>query len=195
MSLMAWEDSYSVQIPIIDEQHKKLFTLINQLHDAMSKGKGNDVMGRVISELVSYTKTHFGMEEKLMQSKNYPDLKAHQAQHRKFVEKVEEFQKEFAQGKITVSNEVMLFSTRLAHQPHPEGRQTIRQPAFCQKLGAVEKQPQAGRWIHPQEFIGWPALPAAPGTIPLCGAILLRNSPSAHNRDACGRPKYLPVNA
>ena len=109
MSLMAWEDSYSVKVPLIDEQHKKLFALINQLYDAMSKGKANDVVARVIGELVSYTKTHFGAEEKLLQSKNYPDLKAHQAQHRKFVEKVEQFQKEFAQGKITVSNEVMHF--------------------------------------------------------------------------------------
>jgi len=109
MALMTWEDSYSVHVPMIDEQHKRLFALVNQLHEAMSKGKANDVMSRVLGELVSYTKTHFAAEEKLLQSKNYPDLKAHQAQHQKFVEKVELFQKEFAGGKITVSGEVMNF--------------------------------------------------------------------------------------
>ncbi len=109
MALMAWEEKYSVHVPMIDEQHKKLFALINQLHESMSKGKANDVMGRVIAELVSYTKTHFAAEEKMLQSKNYPDLKAHQAQHHKFVEKVEQFQKEFAGGKMTVSNEVISF--------------------------------------------------------------------------------------
>lgn len=109
MPLMQWEERYSVHIANIDDQHKKLFLLINQLHDAMSKGKAEDVMQSVLGELLVYTKTHFAAEEKLMESKNYPGLAPHVAQHRKFVEKLATFQKEFTEHKATLSIGLMTY--------------------------------------------------------------------------------------
>jgi len=109
MALMQWEERYSVHIASIDEQHKKLFSLINQLHEAMSHGKANDVMQSVLKELVAYTKTHFAAEERLLESKNYQGLVAHVHQHRKFVEKLASFQKDFAENKATLSITLMTF--------------------------------------------------------------------------------------
>jgi len=109
MPLMSWSESYSVQIPGIDNQHKQLFSLINQLHEAMAKGQANEEMGRILQELINYTKTHFAAEEKLLQSKNYPELSAHQAQHRQFTDKIIQFQRDFNAGKATLSVGLMTF--------------------------------------------------------------------------------------
>jgi hemerythrin len=109
MALMTWNESYSVHLLNIDAQHKRLFDLINQLHEAMAKGRANDVMGKILAELVAYTKTHFQAEEALLKSKNYPDLVAHQQQHHKFTEQVMQFQKDFGEGRTSVSIQTMSF--------------------------------------------------------------------------------------
>ena len=109
MSLMKWSDNYSVQVPEMDQQHKKLIGLVNTLHDAMAKGKAGEVMAGILQELIAYTRTHFSDEETLMRSNNYPEFQAHQAEHHAFVEKVLQVQKGFAQGHVTVRVEIMNF--------------------------------------------------------------------------------------
>lgn len=53
-------------------QHKKLVSMVNEMYQAMSQGKGNDVVGKVLNDLIAYTRTHFAAEEKLMQTNGYP---------------------------------------------------------------------------------------------------------------------------
>ena len=43
MALINWNDSFSVNVAVIDQQHKKLVDMINDLNDAMKQGKGKDV--------------------------------------------------------------------------------------------------------------------------------------------------------
>ena len=79
MALISWSSMLSTGISEQDTQHKKLIDLINQLNDAMQAGHGNDIMGKVLSELVNYTVFHFGYEEKLMAQHKYEDTPAHKA--------------------------------------------------------------------------------------------------------------------
>ena len=57
MALFAWSDDLSVGNSFIDGDHKKLITMINNFHDAMEQGRGNDVVGKVLNNLVIYTKS------------------------------------------------------------------------------------------------------------------------------------------
>ena len=66
MSFAAWNDSYSVQVLQVDTEHKKLFAIISELYDGMKAGRGKDVLGNVLNQLVSYTERHFSAEEGLM---------------------------------------------------------------------------------------------------------------------------------
>jgi hemerythrin len=109
MALMNWKEEYSVKVASIDQQHKKLVELINQLHDAMRAQKGRETIGKVLSELVSYTQSHFKSEETLMQTHKYPALEAHKLEHHMLVKKVSDFQKEVDSGKVTVTIDVMNF--------------------------------------------------------------------------------------
>jgi hemerythrin len=66
MAFMEWNNSFSVNVAEIDNQHKHLIDLINKLFEAMSVGKGSEVMGTVLKDLINYTVSHFAMEEKYM---------------------------------------------------------------------------------------------------------------------------------
>lgn len=107
MALFTWNDSYSVKVAMCDQQHKKLFEIINELADAMRSGKGNEVVGRTVGELLEYTRTHFSQEEALMQKANYPELQSHQEMHRKFVAQIESFIQQAKEGKVTNSIQVL----------------------------------------------------------------------------------------
>ncbi len=63
MAFIAWTDELSVDIGEIDEQHKKLINMINDLSYAMSKGKGRDVIEAILVGLRDYTVEHFAHEE------------------------------------------------------------------------------------------------------------------------------------
>lgn len=109
MALISWSNMLSTGVSEQDAQHKKLIDLINQLNDAMQAGKGADVLGKVLSELVNYTVFHFGYEEKLMAQHKYEDTAAHKAEHLKFVQTAGDLKKKFDSGSAVISVEIMNF--------------------------------------------------------------------------------------
>jgi hemerythrin-like metal-binding protein len=109
MPLFTWSDSYSVNSPEIDTQHKKLFDLINNLHDAMIRGKGKEVVGQILDGLIDYTRVHFADEEKMLEAINYPDLPAHLVEHDAFIRKVFQLQTDYRSGKQALTLPVMDF--------------------------------------------------------------------------------------
>ena len=109
MPLLSWKDDYSVKIKEVDEQHKKLIGMINDLHEAMTQKKAKEVLGDVLKKLADYTVFHFSTEERLMRSNGYPEYEEHRDKHQKMTTKVLALQDELKQGKITLSMEVMDF--------------------------------------------------------------------------------------
>ncbi len=98
MPLITWRDSYSVGVPLIDNDHKLLVSLINQLDDAINGGQGRDVVGSVLNVLEEYTRGHFGREELLMRKAGYADLPPHKREHEKLTAQVHEIVARYAGG-------------------------------------------------------------------------------------------------
>jgi hemerythrin len=109
MALMSWKPEFSVGIPSIDAQHTKLISLINALHDAMGRGEGKEVVGKVLGELAQYTKTHFAYEENMMKTNGYPAFVQHKQLHDKLVGQVLELVEKVQAGRSSVTMEVMTF--------------------------------------------------------------------------------------
>ncbi len=83
VSIVNWQESYSVGNQHIDEQHQILIDTINQLASAESLNNHHAVL-MIIDELASYAAFHFDFEERLMESAGYPDLQRHRAVHLAF---------------------------------------------------------------------------------------------------------------
>ncbi|HVN47704.1 MAG TPA: bacteriohemerythrin [Bacteroidota bacterium] len=109
MSLILWDNTFSVHIKEIDEQHKKLVNLINSLYDAMKAGKGKEVLHHILDELIDYTKNHFSKEEKMMGQYGYPTAALHKMEHDKFTKKVLTMQNDLEKGNAVLSMDVLQF--------------------------------------------------------------------------------------
>ncbi|MEF2230351.1 MAG: bacteriohemerythrin [Pseudodesulfovibrio sp.] len=107
--LMVWSDKLSVGINSIDEQHKKLVRMINDLNSAMKNRKSQTALTEIVKGLEDYVAVHFGYEEKLFDRFGYPETGAHKKIHAQFVQKVQEFRKALSGGRATVSMDVMRF--------------------------------------------------------------------------------------
>lgn len=84
-----WSPEYSVNIKTIDSQHQELVRILNHLFIAVSKREGDKVIAGILDALMGYTKTHFALEERLMQQARYSDLEAHKLEHKKLIEELD----------------------------------------------------------------------------------------------------------
>jgi hemerythrin-like metal-binding protein len=109
MALITWNESLSVGIRTIDEQHKKLVGMINALNDAMGQGNGSTVLKPLFEDLLKYTMTHFAAEEKLMQQYKYPRYSLHKMEHEKLTRQVQELRTRFDAGQQSLSVQTLVF--------------------------------------------------------------------------------------
>lgn len=109
MSIISWNESLSVNVQEIDQQHQKLIGMINELYDAMKEGKGNTVLDKVITELIDYTTSHFTTEEKYFEKYSYPRAASHKLEHADFIKKVSSFQEQYRAGQTGLSIEIITF--------------------------------------------------------------------------------------
>jgi hemerythrin len=110
MPMLNWNDKLSVGIASIDEEHKKLVKMLNDLYDGIMSGHGKDVLGNILDSLIDYTKVHFAHEEKFFAQTGYQEAAAHKHEHEALTKQVVEIQGKYKSGAIsTLSIEVMQF--------------------------------------------------------------------------------------
>jgi hemerythrin len=95
MALAKWNDSYSVKVEKHDAQHQDVFEMINNLADAMRKGQGAAAIQPTLNRLIRHIHVHLQDEEDMMRQCGYPELAAHQEEHRRYMLRVERFKTDF----------------------------------------------------------------------------------------------------
>jgi hemerythrin-like metal-binding protein len=88
---VTWREDLAIGIGAVDEDHRKLFGLINNLQTAIYYPAGETFERQALNELVDYTKYHFTREEELMERNGYPELAAHKRQHQEMIAKVQSY--------------------------------------------------------------------------------------------------------
>ena len=103
MASLSWSDRLSVGVPEMDQQHKRLVEMTNQLYDAMGMGKGDNVKSLVLNDLLTYTKVHFAAEERLMQKYAYPHFASHKRLHDELTGEVLQLKDKLQTGQMVAS--------------------------------------------------------------------------------------------
>ncbi len=85
-----WSPAYSVNIQAIDDQHRELVSILNRLFVAVAKREGDQAIVGILDALLTYTGTHFALEERLMKQAGYEDYEAHKAEHRKLLAELDQ---------------------------------------------------------------------------------------------------------
>jgi hemerythrin len=109
MALINWSDNYSVKVAKFDSQHKNLINLINELHSAMSSGKGKETIKPTLEKLVDYTIKHFTDEEQEMKRTGYTAYLSHKFEHDKLTKTAKELYAKVNSGQSVLSMDVMSF--------------------------------------------------------------------------------------
>ena len=103
-----WNDSYLLGIPMIDNQHKNFFVILDNLETLNQKQEKSE-MHSLINELQNYVIYHFKTEEDLMVKSQSPNIDLHIMEHELFRKKVEEFHRSYYNNNAELLNEMISF--------------------------------------------------------------------------------------
>lgn len=109
MKRIAWSSKLNLGVEQIDDQHKRLVKLTNNLIGAIQSNMADDILGFIAQELREYTEFHFQDEERLMRDIGYPDLDDHAALHGALKERVTRYQESLEQGGAVPATEILSF--------------------------------------------------------------------------------------
>jgi hemerythrin len=103
---ISWDESLTVDVQEIDEDHQKLVELYNILSHSVEEGCSTEYIDAVLDEMISFTIWHFKHEERLMLLYKYQDIAAHKAEHRDLVDSARELQQKFHEKKMLSEEDI-----------------------------------------------------------------------------------------
>ena len=108
---LEWTPKISINNKKIDDQHKKLFLIMNKLITIRKENAKPDAIFEVLRELIDYSNKHFKSEDQYMSENNYPRLlfQAHIDEHDAYFGKMEKFVEDYGKGRETLTDEVLKF--------------------------------------------------------------------------------------
>jgi hemerythrin-like metal-binding protein len=151
MPLMQWTQAMSVGLEELDDDHKVLIKVINDLAANAGDAARRDVVRQCLLSLRRYAEFHFAREEKVMSACKYPGLESQKSEHRDFVKRIQEVTTRFDEdttGSVEVVNEALLsflkewlnhhiLTEDMAYRPHVERSAEAKQAAKDFKASEV----------------------------------------------------------
>lgn len=119
MSKIEWDDSLSIGVESIDEQHKMLIQKLSDIAEAFEMGREHNYILKTLDFMIEYTDFHFTTEEEQMAEHNYPGLDFQKEQHQQFKDTLndilEELNEEGPTKAIATSINVFLHNWLIDH--------------------------------------------------------------------------------
>lgn len=109
MEKIKWDDSFSVGVKRLDEQHRQIIGIINKLIDANDASVDSELISDTLTEMRQYASDHFETEEHLMTEYKYPDYKSNKDHHIEFRKNTAGFSMDTLQYKRTVPAEILTY--------------------------------------------------------------------------------------
>lgn len=113
--MFGWRESYRVEVSEIDEQHRRLFSLLRDLHRGVLEGRPAPNLEALLGEVVTFTRHHFATEESLMRQYEYPDIAIHKRLHDSLLSQAMDLQEKTKQSTLTVSIVTKFLEFWIAH--------------------------------------------------------------------------------
>ncbi len=105
--MVEWEYKNSVDVSIIDEEHKRLINIINNVIVAKQHRNNQKELIEILNEMVEYANTHFKTEERYMIKFKYPEYHYHKEEHLDFSIKTLAYESRVVSGDHHVAIEIL----------------------------------------------------------------------------------------
>jgi hemerythrin-like metal-binding protein len=93
MQMIRWSNELELGIAKIDNQHKQLINIINELSIVVEYNQSNSSLIPILERLAAYAHTHFKEEEDIFEKYDYIDRLEHEAEHAVFIDKIKYIRK------------------------------------------------------------------------------------------------------
>ncbi|MGB6410933.1 MAG: bacteriohemerythrin [Candidatus Deferrimicrobiaceae bacterium] len=101
MGKIKWDESLSIGVALIDEQHKKWIEHLGNVQSAIEDHRGMPHVANTLDFLVDYTQFHFSTEEKYMSETGYSELENHRAKHEELKGTLDDLIEDFRDDGVT----------------------------------------------------------------------------------------------
>lgn len=105
--IVEWRREFETGVAEVDQQHKKLFALLNRLIEVRKSLVPRDELEQILEELLDYTQYHFSTEELLF--KEHPIYRKHKREHIKFTIAIMKYNILFLEGKQHLDSNILFF--------------------------------------------------------------------------------------
>jgi hemerythrin-like metal-binding protein len=109
MPSITWVEEMSVGVKALDDDHKEMIDILNELNDGFEAHKSNEILGNTIDRLMKYVSGHVAREEALFVKTCYPEAAAHAKEHDQIIKRTLEWQERFLSGSVAHSGEIKEF--------------------------------------------------------------------------------------
>ena len=109
MKKITWDNSYSVGVRMLDDQHREIIDVVNLLIMDPYKNVNSDTVQEALMRLKKFALEHFETEEMLLELHGYPDYAAHKQEHNDFTEALGGFCMDTLKERPEVPKKLMLF--------------------------------------------------------------------------------------
>ena len=107
--IVLWDEKYATGIDEIDDQHKQLVILTNELYQAcLDRNAVGPAFKGAMGRMVEYVRYHFTAEQELLKQMNYPNYKEHAVQHNELIKHIIGASNDYVQGKRFVANKFVI---------------------------------------------------------------------------------------
>ncbi|MDH5325276.1 MAG: bacteriohemerythrin [Gammaproteobacteria bacterium] len=100
MSMLEWDDSYSVKVEMLDEHHKTLFKIVNRFYETAKNNSDIATLTEIFKKVLDYTQMHFKIEEYYMKKHEYPTYDKHKQIHEDLVQRASSLHDDIQSGKV-----------------------------------------------------------------------------------------------
>jgi hemerythrin len=109
MENIIWDDSFDIQVEVIDAQHRRLVELMNRLIAMQDQTTSDDEIADILGAMTNYLGYHFETEEQMMIDHGYPELESHREEHQTFVTQTAYFIATYRQSGVSLKKDILLF--------------------------------------------------------------------------------------
>lgn len=148
-----WSDALSIGVEEVDQQHKGLAQMVNELNGAIHGGWGKEARDEIIVKLVEYTRVHFATEESLMSISSYPHLKEHKKQHENLIDMVKAYIKKYDENPEASNYEFLFFLKKWLVEHIMKDDKLMGE--YLVKTGSVKAKKSSSWWGGVKKMFGF----------------------------------------
>lgn len=95
MSLLEWRSEYSVGIASMDDEHRQMIELINDVYGKLGAAPDAAAIEDCLETIFTTISMHFALEERIMRDHGYAEYNDHKDDHEELLDEIRDLMDEF----------------------------------------------------------------------------------------------------